>query len=117
MSLPTLSLCKVSVTVQEVHTTTTVDRRNTHSEPSALPASSVTQGEQEGQFILSFKADAENVLATEAEELMQLVAYPAVLTGMTVSLNWVAFHGEVFFALDIVPGSLRNSHHKLCLRA
>ena len=37
------------------------------------------------QFVLSFKGDAENVLVTEAEELVHMVAYPDVLTDMTVS--------------------------------
>lgn len=49
------------------------------------PASSVAQGELGGQFVLSFKADAENVLVAEAEELVHMVPYPDVLTDMTVS--------------------------------
>ena len=50
---------------------------------------------------MSFKADAESVLTTEAEELVHMVAYPEVLTDMTVSLNlnWVMFQGGVFFSL------------------
>ncbi|CAN0167973.1 unnamed protein product [Ectocarpus fasciculatus] len=46
----------------------------------------VAQGEQEGQFVLSFKADAENVLVTEAEELVHMVSYPEVFTDMTTSI-------------------------------
>ena len=59
----------------------------TNPEPPALSAPSVAQAELEGQFVLSFKADAENVLTSEAEKLVQMVSYPNVLTGMLVSLN------------------------------
>lgn len=59
------------------------------------PAPSVVQGGLEGQFVLSFEADAENVQVTEAEELVQMVAYPDVLTRMTVrSCRGAACRGE-----------------------
>jgi len=46
---------------------------------------SVEQGEVEDHFVLRFKGDAENVLVTEAEALVHMVAYPDVLTDLTVS--------------------------------
>lgn len=52
---------------------------------------SVAQGEQEGQFVMGWKAAAGDVLATEAEELVQMVAYPQVHTDMTVSPNWASY--------------------------
>eukprot|EP00903_Cladosiphon_okamuranus_P020290 g18620.t1 len=42
------------------------------------------RGEQEGKFVLSWKSAAENVLATEAEELVQMVTHPKLLMGMTL---------------------------------
>ena len=68
-------------------------------------ASSVAQGELGGQFVLSFRADAKNVLVTEAEELVNMVSYPDVLTDMTVSLNRAcpAGHGMAFNSRHLCP--------------
>lgn len=56
-------------------------------ERSSTPPSSVVQGEVEGQFVLSFKADAENLLVSEAQKLVHMVAYPEVLTKLTVRVS------------------------------
>ena len=51
----------------------------------ASASSSVELGDVDNQYEVNFKADADAVLITEAEELLQLTAYPEVLTDMMVS--------------------------------
>lgn len=50
-----------------------------------LAASSAAPGDVDGHYVLSFKADADGVLSTEAKRLLRMRTYTVILTDLMVS--------------------------------
>lgn len=59
---------------------------------------SVEQGGLDGHFVLSFKANADDLLVTEAQELAHMTSYPEVATDMTVGCKFSSTRGGEYLA-------------------